>query len=723
MKTIMKRLLMALFAASITPSLTFADTTRQQTTDDTDLLDEVVVTTTRYNDSAFNIPVGITVVDQQELLERSSRTAAEALRQKPGIWIQKTGHLGGSPVIRGFIGARVIYLFDGIRRNTAGLFKGPNSFLQNIDALDIDRVEVIRGPGSVLYGSDAIGGVVNVITNEKPVFSPEYRFGGRLYGRYGTVDQETSGRIETYVSGPKLYAFVGGTSRDISDLKAGGDIGEQIPSSWEESNWDAQIDYLPGDGHQIQFFAQDFSRPIGRRFDRPNWEQKNDRQLFGMRYKGRSVGPMENLIFTAYHQSQQNFIDEKFFDSDSDEKTFGFEFQATSSLAQNLESTYGFSFYRDDIKKSNPQKGTSDPDVQWDNPAIFMLNKWQATDALLVEFGLRWDRFSLKSDPPPFDQLASTVQDAINNGSFSVDALDLDETDNAVTGAIGAVYSLTDHLNLVGHIGRSFRAPNKSDMLGFGQFSFGFNVPAAGTLDPESSWTYEIGLRAMQADYSGALTFFYTEIDDAIISRTGTFGGSDFVDVNGNGIKDSDEQVFVKGNSTGTIKAEGVELEGNYYFPSSWTSSLLGKGYTSIYGNFSWIYGKDTGENEPLDRAYPVNALVGLRWEDERNALQRKYWVAMEAWLVNDFSRIPSNRQFRDPAFRVDPQDRNSDLLRPDGSVPGFSTFSIRAGMNITRNVTVALLLDNLTDKKYRVKDSRIDAPGLNFVSSVNITF
>ncbi|MFH2002552.1 MAG: TonB-dependent receptor plug domain-containing protein, partial [Planctomycetota bacterium] len=282
----------------------------------THFLDDITVTASRYEKSSFESPLAITTVNIQELLERSSRTPAEALRNKPGIWVQKTGHLGGSPILRGFMGNQVIYLFDGIRRNTAGLFAGPNSYLQNIDVLDIDRIEVIRGPGSILYGSDAIGGVINVLTNEEAMFSDEVEFGGRIYSRYASVDEEKSTRFETHISSHDLFFSIGGSLRDINTLEGGRGVGSQYPSGWREHNWDAQIDYLIAPEHRLEFFLQDFRRPAGSRFDKPNWKQKNDRELYGIRYFGKDIGIARDFQITGYSHKQKDFTDERYYDSE-----------------------------------------------------------------------------------------------------------------------------------------------------------------------------------------------------------------------------------------------------------------------------------------------------------------------------------------------------------------------------------------------------------------------
>ena len=677
-----------------------------------------------FEESIFNSPQAITVVTQQELLERAPRTPAEALRYKPGIWVQKTGHRGGAPIIRGFMGNRVIYSFDGIRRNTASLFGGPNGFLQNIDALDVDRIEVIRGPGSVLYGSDAIGGVINVITNEVPYFSSRgVVTGGRTYGRWGSVDLEMSGRQEFYVSSPNVFAFLGGSLRDIDDLRGGSGIGVQSPSSWREENWDGQVDFLLDSNSRLQFFFQEFNAPTSKRFDRPQNDRATHRELYGLRLFSQDLMFADDLEATGYYHSQlqASFRNDEL-DRDQADKTWGVDIKAAAEMTDDLRLVYGFHMHQDDIKQDNPRRGTTDPDVTWTNPALFALAEYQMTDWLRFDVGVRWDQFTLKSFAPPLNRFPQEVQDAIALGELSISDFNLDTTTDAVTGGVGTVISLTENLNLVGHVGRAFRAPNKNDLLRFGQFTFGFNVPSPG-VQPESSWTYEAGLHASYENFAAALTGFHTEVADAVVSNPGTFAGRTFIDVNGNMVQDPDEGVFVKSNSTGFLIASGIEYESVYYLPQTHTRWLFGDHPLSVYGNFTWIIGRDTGDNEPLSRAFPANGLLGLRLESDRDPELRWWWFAAEAWMVRHFDRIPSSRRALDPAFKVDPQDRTSPLIGGDGSLPGFTVFNLRGGVYVSENAVWTLALENVGNLAYRVKDSRIDAPGINFLTGLNLTY
>jgi len=130
-------------------------------------LDEIIVTASRRSEKAFVVPYTVNVQDARELIEnRQVRTLAEALRELPGVMVQKTGHGQGSPYIRGFTGLRTLFLIDGIRLNNSTFREGPNQYWNTVDPFSVQRLELVKGPSSALYGSDAIGGTVNAISRD-----------------------------------------------------------------------------------------------------------------------------------------------------------------------------------------------------------------------------------------------------------------------------------------------------------------------------------------------------------------------------------------------------------------------------------------------------------------------------------------------------------------------------------------------------------------------------
>ncbi|HTE06023.1 MAG TPA: TonB-dependent receptor, partial [Planctomycetota bacterium] len=187
--------------------------------------------------------------------------------------------------------------------------------------------------------------------------------------------------------------------------------------------------------------------------------------------------------------------------------------------------------------------------------------------------------------------------------------------------------------------------------------------------------------------------------------------------------EDSDEHVYVNANSSGVVRVTGLELEGTEWLPQSFARELVGERALSCYGNATWIAGRDSGNDEPLDRGFPANVLVGLRVDETRDPALSSYWMGVDTWLVRSFDRIPGDRYASDPAFFDDPQDPSSGPLRDDGSVPGFTIFNLRGGWELDERKTMTVAVENLFNKRYRVKDSRIDEPGINLVLGLDIRF
>ncbi|MBI4711972.1 MAG: TonB-dependent receptor plug domain-containing protein, partial [Planctomycetes bacterium] len=120
--------------------------------------DEIVVTASRREAKVFDSPYTISVIDSEEIQSRQmSRTTPDILSEEPAVMLQKTSMGQGSPYLRGFTGFRNVFLIDGIRLNNSTFREGPNQYWNTVDPFTIQRLEIVKGPASVLYGSDAIG--------------------------------------------------------------------------------------------------------------------------------------------------------------------------------------------------------------------------------------------------------------------------------------------------------------------------------------------------------------------------------------------------------------------------------------------------------------------------------------------------------------------------------------------------------------------------------------
>ncbi len=201
------------------------------------LNDQVVVTAQRYETQAFNQPEAVTVVSRGDLGRDGLRSTPEVLAGQSGVFLQKTNHGGGSPFVRGLTGQQTLLLVDGIRLNNATFRSGPNQYLNTIDPFLLDRVEILRGGGSAAYGSDALGGTINVLTSS-PRFSDRPEFHGMVLGKLTSGGMEQSGRVALGVSGAKATVRGGFSYRNFGDLIGGKDIGKQTPTGYDQYSFD-----------------------------------------------------------------------------------------------------------------------------------------------------------------------------------------------------------------------------------------------------------------------------------------------------------------------------------------------------------------------------------------------------------------------------------------------------------------------------------------------------
>jgi len=206
--------------------------------------DEVVVTAERTESLMSKTVRSVSIVTGEDIYQRISRTVPEALRYEQGILIQRTNLGGGAPFIRGMVGNQVLYLIDGIRMNNSTYRGGPNQYLNTIDPFFIDRIEVVRGPGSVLYGSDALGGTINIITTRREDFSKPAGFDGRLMGRASSADFEQTSHLDFNVNAQTLFGMaVSGNLRKFGDVTPGSNLPIQTPYDYEEQDFAGNFDF------------------------------------------------------------------------------------------------------------------------------------------------------------------------------------------------------------------------------------------------------------------------------------------------------------------------------------------------------------------------------------------------------------------------------------------------------------------------------------------------
>jgi outer membrane receptor protein involved in Fe transport len=512
------------------------------------LADEVtlpVVTVTaetalRTSEDLLNLPQSVTVVDQEALRRRQARTPVEMLQEEPGVWAVSVA-AQGSPIIRGQIGNRVLYLWDGVRINNGALFGGPNGFFNQFPVGAVDRIEVIRGSGAVQYGSDAIGGVINLISKQA-AFTSTVQSGGEMYARYGTNDREMTETLDIHVSGPTLAFSAGISHQDVDDYRGPGE-GRLSPSGFSATGGYANLAYQPVEGHTLRLSwihneRDDVDSYVQSKLNangQPRLFSPSERRgIIKFDYTAEDLGDWsQELKVYGYYQYYDALRDRRVQNganltttrTDTEQEVLGVGVQNAAQWGR-ARLIYGTDYRHEKLATTQTQwlraSGRTSvsepfgntPDGTYDVFDAFATLEFRPTEALLLSAGIRFENSHLDSGP--------VARDVIPDAGYDVDDLRVDKSWQSVTWNLGAIYSVTEAWDLTANIGSGFRAPTYSDLLSAGPPVFSSRVASLPSpdLDPEKSISYEAGIRYHTERAAATLAGYWTQLTDLVATET-----------------------------------------------------------------------------------------------------------------------------------------------------------------------------------------------------------
>ena len=654
----------------------------------------------------FTADRSITVVTGDQITEAMPRTTPEALWDAPGTFVQQTNHGGGSPIVRGMIGPQVLLLVDGVRLSNSTYRTGPMQYLNLLDPLIINSMEVLRGAGSMLYGSDAMGGVIQIMPRE-PLDAwgaGGLDGGGRLHLRNASANhsQTVHGRGDMGYGGFSALGSV--TYKHLGDLSGGAGVGLQPYSgyrAWHEAmtavyrfsggvthGWQLKLSYLMG-------HIEDAGRT-----DKLNLKSRSlqiydndDHLLYGrLRFKVLKLRTRGDLTF-----SFQRFFERKHsygMDADLTTRlkgtrdevtalTFGQDLRLVTRLFNNrMRLRYGQSYYRDWVDAGRETWSAG--------------GRWTVSPVSAYPGGSTYDNYGLylhaEGDPWSSERghlvrvsggyrLHGMAGTADKNGPLP--AVDI--------GGLGHVFQLSaqyifrDLVNAALTFSQGYRAPNLQEAVMLGDTGKFFHVPNA-NLEPERADTVELLLRGQLWRARMSWAWYVTKLHDlnkrvpSVYEGKTVYGGKD---------------VFANANGgDGTLWGMELQAEVDLW----WGLSVAGH-LTHTRGEEDTVV-----EAMPLSRIPPLFGMVKVRWDTPQGWRWRGF---AEAYV-----RAAGSQD------RLSKEDEK-DVRIPKGGTPGWWTLNLRLGLVAFSHLRAGLALENLLNKKYKYHGSGIWAPGTNAVLTV----
>ena len=650
------------------------------------LHEEITVTAERDPRASFDSPAAINALTSRDFQERWPRTAPEMLPEAPGVWLQKTNHGGGSPFLRGLTGNQILTLVDGIRLNNSTFRYGPNQYINTIDAYSIDRIEILRGCGSTLYGSDAVGGVLNFLSPSPGLAAKGTEISAAGRAKLVSGGMETTGRLDFRLRTPALGLIGGISARSFGDLRAGGSLGLESPSGYEERAADFKGLLKLGDNFMLTAAWQSVLQPEVPAYDQVAQRgysrfvfRPQERRLFYFRMNSFSANPLwrEVEATVSWQESAEGREKQKegsdWLNKERDRvRTLGFQLQVRSVPRTSWSMTTGFELYSDDVRSAaedlDSLTGTSfkKRGLYPDGARAFNLAVSHAQSIDIRRFGLRSGiRYNL-------------VGIRIRDDLFG----DTEISPAALAGHVSLLYRLSGRLHAVLNASRSFRAPNINDLASFGAFDYGIEVPAP-DLRPEYGTTLEAGVKSRGGRWASAFYFYHTRLHDLIVRVESTYMGSPYYD---------GERVYRKANSQRAF-VQGFEAEVQGEIGSRWRAVM----------NLTYTFGHNEDADEPLRRIPPLNGRGRLEFRPHPD-----FFVEAELIFAAEQNRLSSGDI--------------ADHRIPPGGTPGWKVFNILVHWRRGRLHWTAGL-QNLFNEAYRTHGSGIDGMGRCLWTGLRLDF
>ncbi len=702
-------------------------------------LDEVVVSVNKIEEARKSIAQQVQVINSIDISKLQAQSTADLISNSGNIFVQKSQLGGGSITIRGFEANRTLLMIDGVRMNNLIYRAG---HLQNIVTTDnnsLEKVEVLYGPSSTIYGSDALGGAVLLYTKAPQLASgAQNNIKINYFIRYGSVDNEFSNHFDFNFGTRKLASLTSFTFSKFGDLRGGSNknpfykhaYGER-PNYVERINGKDEVitnsdPYLQvGSGYSQYDFLQKFlfqqnesvSHGLNIQYsnstDVPRYDRLTDPSGTGLKYAEWYYGPQARFLaaydlnlknaassFNSIHfgANYQN-IEESRHSRKFNNVNLGHRIERVNVFGASLDFQkiinrhnirFGIDGQYNTVKSTANNEDIStgvrtpldtrypDGDNNMLNMAVYASHTWNITDQLILVDGIRGG----------YSSLHSTI---LNNSFFNLPVTSIDQNNPVLSGNIGLINNPTDDWKISLLLSTGYRVPNVDDLSKVFESAPGMVIVPNPDLKPERTENAEFGVtKIFSKKTSWENVVYYTHFDQVIVTDKFSLNGQSSIEYDG-----SPSEVYANQNKGKAFI---------YGFSSDLKSKISNDLLLSV--NMSYTYGRLNGDtdNLPLDHIPPFLTHVALNYS--KNKFSSEFFVNYNGWkrLKNYFLNGEDNEQYATPK-----------------GMPAWFTLNLHGSYQLNKYLSFQAGMDNILDTQYRTFASGINAPGRNVFACLRL--
>ena len=756
---------LVLFSALLIHAILNAQDSKDSTTA-TKELDEVVISGSKFSERKRNIVQKIDIISAATIAKSNTQNMGDLLASTGNIFVQKSQQGGSSPVIRGFEASRILLIVDGVRMNNLIYRSG---HLQNVITVDqnmLERVEVLNGPASTLYGSDALGGAIHMIS-KKPILSAspgKTTFQTNAFARYSSVNNEQTVHGDINVGSSKFASLSSITYSDFGDVQIGkndkkgfegfGTRPFYIQPYTTESPYDTVIRNTNArvqkyTGYNQFDFTQKFLYQVNSRLSHglniqlstssnvPRYDRLQDIKNGTLRYASWYYGPQERKLFSyqlnikSLHGPFDEYRATASY-QDIEESRITREYKRYDRMDTRIEHVKVGGLIIDAIKKFSKDEITTGIDIQLNkltstaNRKNIITSEVSKLDtrypdgrntmnyaAIFVQHIHKFNNNKWIANDGIRLQQVSLLSSIVDNSFFSLPVTSVNQSNGSLTGNIGFAYHPSKNTSVKFGYARGFRSPNVDDLSKIFESSTAAKqvvVPNT-AIKPEYSDNFDLTITHRPATFIQMEgTAFYTHFSNAIVKAPFQLNGQDSIIYNG--VK---SQVMANQN-VNNANIVGFSLSMNIYFNKylrfngsfnaiEGNFKLPSTTLTSVYqlqSNNTYALVKTAVDRKPLDHIPPKYGKFAFVYEKDK--LYAELFMMYNGWKKLD-------------KYNPDGED-NAQYATAQGT-PSWQTVNMRLGYTISDKIKLQAAIENVLDRNYRYFASGFSAPGRNISLSI----